>query len=139
MHISQLQPPQQIICWSKLGLAIQPKFNLAKKKPFYQAPSKPGMARSGDLVKFGALVLSNDPVNKVLHLSAYPLIDGFDLPNSQRPLDTSLHYSYFRRVRLLSPISFTGRPNDPKRPTDYTKLSQTSYRPYRTLIEVQLW
>lgn len=138
MHISQLRPAQEIRCWTRLGCALQVGYNPKQKNTYYKAPVKAGMARSPDLTNFGAWVISNDPVAKVITLRACGLRDGSGTPRSDVDKDTSLHYSFFRRIRLLSAISYPGKVNDPKRPTDYTALSQTSCKPYRTLTEVTI-
>ncbi len=137
MNITQLVPGQELRCWSKLGIAIKQAYAPGTKLGYMQAPSKPGMAVSTDLATFGALVYTNDVENHILTLSVYPVSSKFNIPSGPGQ-DCTLHYTYFKRIRLISQINYPAAPNNPRRPTDYSQLSGQARVPYKKITEVHL-
>lgn len=135
--IREVQTGDELICFMRLGLALQLDFRPKDKLYYLRVPNKPRRARSGDITRFTGTVMQNNTVDEVLTMHVTE-VDSHMIAFNRTVLRVDVHYSAFRRVRRLSAIAYPGRTNSyPSRPTSTEGLG-TQPKAYRTLEEITL-
>lgn len=143
--IETLREGQELHCYMRLGLALK-KGRTREGRPFYYVPSKPRAADSSDLTRFLGWVMVNNPSTGVITVRVTGM-NSLSMPIQNIDVgEASIHYSSFRRVRLVSPVAFAPVQPIPgdvggkgwKRPGSISSSGSTAKLPYRTLIEVRL-
>lgn len=137
-HISEIKPGQTLQCWMRSGAPLLLTRDVKGRLSYVVSP-KPVTGSSEDQVnQFWGRVVSNDTLNQVILVNATPYRNYFTTPIGAS-LQARIHYSTFKRVRLLSDTVFPGRATTPAdRPTKVTPLGGTEFRPYRTTVEVEI-
>lgn len=135
IHVTDLQPGDELICYMRLGLALE----LAAKgdgTPYRRVPRRPQKARSDALTRFTGIVLQNNTAAGVLTLATTRL-DSQKIAVNDRVLTADVHYSAFKRVQLLSKTHTEPSNTYGGRPTKYEGRG-TARKAFRTLEEVSL-
>lgn len=138
-HISELEPGDELICFMRLGLALERKRRPRDGYEYRQVPSGTQKARSDALTRFTGTVIANDSTNEVITLST-TRVDSHMIGYNRRrepPLRADIHYSALGRVRRVSEIAFEGDDKFISRPTS-TQGFGTQTKAYRTLEEIDL-
>jgi hypothetical protein len=135
VHISELVPADEIICWMRLGLALQVS-QRGDTSLYRSVPHKTKKAKFNDLTKFNAWVLLNNPAEKVITVQVTRTDRNNTGFNTERPsLVADISYTAFRKVQLLSKAAIEANPENLTFPAN---LADAKFRHYRTLVEVRL-
>lgn len=136
-HIRELQPGDELICYMRLGLALERAVK-GNGSPYRKVPRKTQRARSTALTRFTGIVLNNNTVAGVLTVQTTRM-DSMKIAVGdlvEPSLSADIHYTAFQRVQRLSKFSSPGRTNSyPSRPTSTEGLG-TQPKAFRTLEEI---
>lgn len=129
----------EIQAYMKLGLSLE----LAIDKngvPYRYVPSKPRRASASAISRFNGIVIANDVINKILTLSVVGINSNRIPASTSISTNVDIHYSSLKKVLLFSKYHFEPkeelRHGAQYRPT--TNALGTAYRPYRTLVSIQI-
>ena len=133
VHITDLRSQDEILCWTKIGLALK-KGRKVDGELFRFVPLKPCVAGADDLSRFVAKVLDNDLDFRYLTLSVSRTGKMGD-PRSDS-LKAVVAYPVFQRIRLISKLAYPAKEENIYRPTSHAL--GTAFRPYHTAVDVSL-
>lgn len=138
-HISELEPGDELICFMRLGLALERARRPRDGYEYRKVPNKAKKARPDALTRFTGTVIANDPDSEVITLST-TRVDSHMIGYNRRrepPLRADIHYSALGRVRRVSKTATPGTERYASRPTS-TQGFGTQAKAYRTLEEIIL-
>ncbi len=138
-HISELQIGDELICYMRLGLALE-KTVRGDGSAYRRVPRKPQRARSTALTRFTGVVVANNAAASVLTVYTTRM-DSRKIAVGASPIEPSLsadvHYSAFGRVQRLSKYHTEPFESFGGRPTKRQGLGEQK-KPFRTLEEIKL-
>jgi hypothetical protein len=135
VHISSLVNGDEVYAYMRLGLAVECG-QRGDGSLYGKVPNKPQKAGPSDYTRWQGLVLQNNVTEKVLtcHITA---TNSMMLPQNRETITlvADVHYSAFRRLRLLSKINFEPHQYNLTFPAN---LSDAAFKPYKTWTEVRI-
>jgi len=135
MKVVELKAGDTVMGWMRIGFALRKEFVGNPRTLLRVTPGRPTRFSQDDLPRFIALVISNDTVNKSLHLEVQEM-NRLGTAVS-KPIPAVVPYARLTRLRYLSKEAFVGKPQNPLRPTAIS--FNTQFYPYKTSIEVELY
>jgi len=133
VRIQDLNPPDEVYGYMRLGMAVT-KVRRVDGSLYAVVPNKPQKAGPDDLTRFQGVVVNNNTDEQVLTLYITSTDSMMRAMNkSQSRLRVDIHYSAFRRLRLISQINY------PPHDFNYTfpaNFEDAAFKPYRTFTEV---
>lgn len=135
IHISELTPGAEVLCWMRLGLALT-VVRRGNGTLYRQVPAKPQKAGPGDLSRFSGWVTLNQPDQQVISLHVTANSSRASVGYNRAPaLLADISYSSFTRVRKYSEIHVEANQENTTFPANFP---DAAYKPFRTLVDVKL-
>ena len=131
VRISDLVEGDEVYGYMRLGLAVM-KVRRVDGYIYGQVPSKPRKAGPSDLTRWQGTVRRNNVTENVVTCQVTATSSEM-LPLNRTSLLVDLHYSSFKRLRLLSQINFEPHQHNNTFPANFP---DAAFKPYKTFTEV---
>jgi hypothetical protein len=133
IRISDLVQGDEVYAQMRLGLAIE-QGQRGDGSLYGKVPNKPKKIKYDDYTRWQGMVLHNNTKEQVLTCQITHT-DSMMLPINREStqLVTDVHYSAFRRLRLISKINFEPRQDNHTFPANFP---DAAFKPFKKFYEV---